>query len=120
MARSRHHGFRARRSLTVLSFAIVPAFLFFTTFVQRSNVSGYVICRRDRISSRVERAKKKEKKASDSLRVSLEMPCIWGSDDEVESEVIKTEVLVFNRRREVLKAAKCATISIAEQTFAIK
>jgi hypothetical protein len=48
------------------------------------------------------------------------MPCIWGSDDEVESEVIKTEVLVFNRRQEVLEAAKCATISIAEQTFAIK
>lgn len=56
----------------------------------------------------------RKKKASDSLRVSLEMPCIWGSDDEVESEVIKTEVLVFNRRQEVLNAAKCATISIAE------
>jgi hypothetical protein len=64
--------------------------------------------------------KNKNKKAPDSLRVSLDMPCIWVSGDEVEFEVIKTEVLVFNRRQKVLKASKCVTISIAEQTFAIK
>jgi hypothetical protein len=43
----------------------------------------------------------------------------WGSDNKVEFEVSKTEVLIFSRRRKVLQAAKKTVISIGEQTFAI-
>jgi hypothetical protein len=44
----------------------------------------------------------------------------WGSDNKVEFEVSKTEVLVFSRRRKVLQDAKSATVRIGKQTFAIK
>ena len=44
----------------------------------------------------------------------------WGSDNKVEFEVSKIEVLVFSRRRKVLRAAKDAVIRIGEQTFTIK
>jgi hypothetical protein len=44
----------------------------------------------------------------------------WGSDNEVEFEVSKTEVLLFSRRRKVLRAATGVVVSIAEQSFAIK
>jgi hypothetical protein len=44
----------------------------------------------------------------------------WGSDNKVEFEVSKTEVLVFSRRRKVLRTAKDAVIRIGEQTFTIK
>lgn len=44
----------------------------------------------------------------------------WGSDNKVDFEVSKTEVLVFSRRRKILQAAKDAVVRIGEQTFAIK
>jgi hypothetical protein len=53
-----------------------------------------------------------ERIAGDAMR--------WGSDNKVEFEVSKTEVLVFSRRRKVLRAAKDAVIRIGEQTFTIK
>ena len=44
----------------------------------------------------------------------------WGSDNKVEFEVSKTEVLLFSRRRKVLRAAGEVAVRIGEQTFAIK
>jgi hypothetical protein len=44
----------------------------------------------------------------------------WGSDNKVEFEVSKTEVLLFSRRRKVLRAATEAVVRIGEQAFAIK
>jgi hypothetical protein len=44
----------------------------------------------------------------------------WGSDNEVEFEVSKTEVLLFSRRRKILRAATEVVVRIAEQSFAIK
>jgi hypothetical protein len=44
----------------------------------------------------------------------------WGSNNKVEFEVSKTEVLVFSRRRKILQAAKLATVRIGQQTFTIK
>lgn len=44
----------------------------------------------------------------------------WGSDNKVEFEVSKTEVLLFSRRRKVLWAAKDVTVRIGQQKFAIK
>lgn len=44
----------------------------------------------------------------------------WGSDNKVEFDVSKTEVLVFSRRRKILQAAKGVTVRIGEQRFAIK
>jgi retron-type reverse transcriptase len=44
----------------------------------------------------------------------------WGSDNKVEFEVRKTEVLVFSRRRKVLQATKDAIISIGEQALTVK
>jgi hypothetical protein len=44
----------------------------------------------------------------------------WGSDNKVEFEVSKTEVLVFSRRRKILQDAKSATVRIGKQTFTIK
>jgi hypothetical protein len=43
-----------------------------------------------------------------------------GPDNEVEFEVSKTEVLLFSRRRKVLRAATGVVVRIAEQSFAIK
>jgi hypothetical protein len=47
-----------------------------------------------------------ERIAGDAMR--------WGSDNKVKFEVSKTEVLVFSRRRKVLRAAKDAVIRIGE------
>lgn len=58
-----------------------------------------------------EGTKQLERIARDTIR--------WGSDNKVEFEVSKTEVLVFSRRRMVLRKAKDAFIRIGEQTFAI-
>jgi hypothetical protein len=44
----------------------------------------------------------------------------WGSNNKVEFEVSKTEVLVFSRRRKILQAAKLVTVRISQQTFTIK
>ena len=44
----------------------------------------------------------------------------WGEDNRVESEVSKTEVLVFSKRRKILQAAKVAAVRIGQQTFTIK
>lgn len=44
----------------------------------------------------------------------------WGSDNKVEFEVSKTEILVFSRRRKVLQDAKSVAVRIGEQTFTIK
>jgi hypothetical protein len=44
----------------------------------------------------------------------------WGSDNKVEFEVSKTEVLLFSRRRKVVQAAKSVVVRIGEQSFAIK
>lgn len=44
----------------------------------------------------------------------------WGSDNQIEFEVGKTEVLVFSKRRKVLQAARGALIRIGDQTFTIK
>jgi hypothetical protein len=44
----------------------------------------------------------------------------WGSDNKVEFEVSKTEVLLFSRRRKVLQAATSVVVRIGEQSFAIK
>jgi hypothetical protein len=44
----------------------------------------------------------------------------WGSNNKVEFEVSKTEVLVFSRRRKILQAARLATVRIRQQTFIIK
>ena len=44
----------------------------------------------------------------------------WGSDNKVEFEVSKTEVLVFSRRRKTLQEAKAVSIRIGQQTLAIK
>lgn len=44
----------------------------------------------------------------------------WGSDNEVEFEVSKTEVLLFSRRRTILQAANKVVVRIGEQSFAIK
>lgn len=43
-----------------------------------------------------------------------------GSDNRVEFEVCKTEVLLFSRRRKVLQAARSVVVRIGEQSFAIK
>lgn len=43
----------------------------------------------------------------------------WGSDNKVEFEVSKTEVLVFSKRPKVPRAGKDVVISIGEQVFAI-
>ena len=53
-----------------------------------------------------------ERIAGDAMR--------WGSNNKVEFEVSKTEVLVFSRRRKDLRAAKDAVIRIGEQTSAIE
>jgi hypothetical protein len=44
----------------------------------------------------------------------------WESDNKVEFEVSKIEVLVVSKRRKVLRAAKDTFICIGEQSFAIK
>jgi len=44
----------------------------------------------------------------------------WGSDNKVEFEVSKTEVLLFSRRRKILQAADKVVVRIGEQSFAIK
>jgi hypothetical protein len=44
----------------------------------------------------------------------------WGSDNKVDFEVSKTEVLMFSKRRKILRAAKDAVICIGELSFAIK
>jgi hypothetical protein len=44
----------------------------------------------------------------------------WGSDNKVEFEVSKTEVLVFSKRRKILQEAKDAVVSIGGKRFAIK
>jgi len=44
----------------------------------------------------------------------------WGPDNKVEFEVSKTEVLLFSRRRKVLRAAGEVVVRIGEQAFAIK
>ncbi|KAM0708550.1 hypothetical protein Q7P35_005202 [Cladosporium inversicolor] len=44
----------------------------------------------------------------------------WGSDNKVEFEVSKTEVLLFSRRRKVLRAVEKVDVRIGEQAFAIK
>lgn len=44
----------------------------------------------------------------------------WGSDNKVEFEVSKTEVLVFSKRRKILREAKDAAVRIGGKTFAIK
>jgi hypothetical protein len=59
-----------------------------------------------------EGARQLERIAGDAMR--------WGSDNKVEFEVSKTEVLVFSRRRKVLRTAKDAVIRIGEQSFTIK
>lgn len=43
----------------------------------------------------------------------------WGSDNKVEFQVSKTEVLVFSRRRKVLQRARNAVVRVGERTFAI-
>jgi hypothetical protein len=53
-----------------------------------------------------------ERIAGDAMR--------WGLDNKVEFEVSKTEVLMFSRRRKVLRTAKDAVIRIGEQKFTIK
>jgi hypothetical protein len=44
----------------------------------------------------------------------------WGSDNKIELEVSKTEVLLFSRRRKVLQAADEVVVRIGEQSFKIK
>lgn len=44
----------------------------------------------------------------------------WGSGNKVEFEVSKTEVLLFCRRKKVLRAATTVVVNIGEQSFAIK
>jgi len=44
----------------------------------------------------------------------------WGSDNRVEFEVSKTEVLLFSRRRKIIQAADKVVVRIGEQTFALK
>jgi len=44
----------------------------------------------------------------------------WGSDNKVEFEVSKTEVLIFSRRRKVLQDVRSVAVRIGEQTFTIK
>lgn len=44
----------------------------------------------------------------------------WLTDNKVEFEVSKTEVLLFSRRRKVLQAAKDASIQIGDLSFTIK
>ncbi|GAB7336743.1 hypothetical protein MBLNU13_g10839t1 [Cladosporium sp. NU13] len=44
----------------------------------------------------------------------------WGSDNRVEFEVSKTEVLLFSRRKRVFRAATNVVVNIGEQSFAIK
>jgi hypothetical protein len=58
-------------------------------------------------------------------RGTMQLECIatdamrWGSDNKVEFEVSKTEVLVFGRRRKVLQKARNAVVRVGEQTFKI-
>lgn len=59
-------------------------------------------------------------KVSGSLTRVARNALQWGSDNKVEFEVSKTEVLVFSKRRTVLQAARNTAIQIGEQTFAIK
>jgi hypothetical protein len=59
-----------------------------------------------------EGARQLERIAGDAMR--------WGSDNKVEFGVSKTEVLVFSKRRKILRAAKDAVICIGELSFAIK
>jgi hypothetical protein len=42
-----------------------------------------------------------------------------GSENKVEVEVGKTEVVVFSKRRKVFQAAGDAVVRVGEQTFAI-
>jgi hypothetical protein len=44
----------------------------------------------------------------------------WGTENKVEFEVSKTEVLIFSRRRKILQAAKLAAVRIGQQTSPIK
>jgi hypothetical protein len=44
----------------------------------------------------------------------------WGSDNKVKFEVSKTGVLLFSRRRKVLRAATDVVVRIGEQSFAMK
>jgi hypothetical protein len=44
----------------------------------------------------------------------------WGHDKQVKFEISKTEVLIFSKRRKLLRASKEATVHIGEQEFAIK
>ena len=44
----------------------------------------------------------------------------WGSENKVEFEVSKTEVLLFSRRRKVLQTADKVVVRIGEQSFGIK
>lgn len=44
----------------------------------------------------------------------------WVSDNKVDFEVSKTEVLVFSRRRKTLQAIKDAAVRAGGQTFTIK
>jgi hypothetical protein len=59
-----------------------------------------------------EGARQLERIATDAIQ--------WGSDNKVEFEVSKTEVLVFSRGRKVLQVAKEAAVRIGGQTFTIK
>ena len=58
-------------------------------------------------------------------RGTMQLECIatdamrWGSNNKVEFEVSKTEVLVFSRRRKVLQKARNAVVRVGEQTFKI-
>jgi hypothetical protein len=58
-------------------------------------------------------------------RGTMQLECIatdamrWGSDNKVEFEVSKTVVLVFSRRRKVLRKARNAVVRVGEQTFKI-
>ena len=44
----------------------------------------------------------------------------WGSDNKVEFEVSKTEVLVFSKSRKILQATRDASVRIGQQTFKVK
>jgi hypothetical protein len=44
----------------------------------------------------------------------------WGSDNKIEFEVSKTEVLLFSRRSKVLRAATDVVVRIGERSFAMK
>jgi hypothetical protein len=58
-------------------------------------------------------------------RGTMQLECIatdairWGSDNKVEFEVSKTEVLVFSRRRKIFQKARNAIVRVGKQTFKI-